>query len=151
MSLRYRYKLLPVPQPVVSLGGRFSRPRPLIPVTVVGPADSALLEAALDTAADDTIFSEDVARLIGLDLTGAPTGSGMVVGGSVVTLRYAEVTLRLSDGVERREWRGWVGFAPAKLRNALLGFAGCLRFFDAQFFGGREEVELTVNALYPGT
>jgi hypothetical protein len=66
-------------------------------------------------------------------------------------LRYAQVTLRITDGQEYREWPAWVGFTPVKLRYALLGFAGFLQFFDAASRGAREEVELTVNALYPGT
>jgi hypothetical protein len=36
------------------------------------------------------------------------------------------------------------------LRFPLLGFAGVLQFFDADFRGAREEVELTINSLYPG-
>ena len=45
----------------------------------------------------------------------------------------------------------WVGFTSAPLRRALLGFAGFLPFYSAHFHGDREEVELTVNTLYPGT
>jgi hypothetical protein len=37
------------------------------------------------------------------------------------------------------------------LKQPLLGFAGCLQFFDALFHGAREDVELSVNSLYPGT
>ena len=66
-------------------------------------------------------------------------------------LRYAEVRLRMTDGKEFREWPAWVGFTSAPLRHPLLGFAGCLQFFGANFLGDREEVELTVNSLYPGT
>jgi hypothetical protein len=33
----------------------------------------------------------------------------------------------------------------------MLGFAGCLQFFDAHFRSGLEQVELTANSLYPGT
>jgi hypothetical protein len=61
------------------------------------------------------------------------------------------VILRLADGQERREWRALVGFTAAKFRYPMLGFAGCLQFFDALFRGAREEVELTINSLYPGT
>jgi hypothetical protein len=57
----------------------------------------------------------------------------------------------LAQGRERREWRAWIGFTPAHLFRPVLGFAGCLQFFTATFHGDREEVELAVNALYPGT
>jgi hypothetical protein len=66
-------------------------------------------------------------------------------------VRYATVTLRLTDGIERREWTAWVGFTRAPLRRPLLGFAGFLQFFTATFHGDREEVELAVNSLYRGT
>jgi hypothetical protein len=111
------------------------------------------LESALvDTGADDTVFFQDVASAIGIDLANAPVGEFVGVGATRFSVRYAEVTLRLTSGSERREWRAWVGFSSTRLRNnALLGFAGCLQYFTATFHGDREEVELAVNALYPGT
>jgi hypothetical protein len=151
MSLLYRYHLLQANQPVVSLGGRWVRPCPIIPVSVIGPANTRALNALLDTGADDTVFTESLAVSLGVDLTGAPTGQARGADGSLIPLRYAQVTLRLASGSERREWPAWVGFTPAPLSRALLGFAGCLQFFDATFRGAREEVELTVNSLYPGT
>jgi hypothetical protein len=33
----------------------------------------------------------------------------------------------------------------------LLGFAGVLQYFSADFRAAQEEVELTVNSLYPGS
>ena len=59
--------------------------------------------------------------------------------------------MRLTDGKEFRRWPAWVGFTAARLKQPLLGFAGCLQFFGALFRGDREEVELEVNALYPGS
>lgn len=68
-----------------------------------------------------------------------------------VPIRYAKVKLRLTDGIEFREWTGWVGFTSAALHYPILGFAGVLQFFTTTFHGDREEVELAVNRLYPGT
>ncbi len=150
MSLRYRYKLLAVPQPVWSLGGRFVRPKALIEVTVIGPAETRARLALVDQGSDDTVFPDLLAAQIGLDLTNAPAGSGSGVGGQKLALRYAEVTLRITDGKEQREWPARVGFTAASLRYPLLGFAGFLQFFSALFLGDREEFELTVNSLYPG-
>ena len=73
------------------------------------------------------------------------------MGGGTGLLRYAQVKLRLSDGREFREWPAWVGFTSATLFQPLLGFAGCLQFFHANFLGDQEAVELTVNTLYSGT
>jgi hypothetical protein len=133
------------------LGGRTVRPRPLVNILVIGPTDSRLRPALLDSGADDTIFPETLATDIGLDLTSAPSGLATVANLGLVPLRYADVTLRLTDGFEQHEWPATVGFTSAPLTHPSLGFAGVLQFFSATFFGDREEVELTVNSLYPGT
>lgn len=151
MSLRFPYRLVYGNLPVAPLGGRFSRPRPLLPVTLIGPTDSFAQESLLDTGADDTLFNDHVAVRIGLDLSAAPTGTGAGIGLAQVAVRYAEVMLRITNGHEQREWKGWVGFTAAKLQYPILGFAGCLQYFDALFHGALEVVELSVNPLYPGT
>ena len=151
MSLRFRFTHVRMNRPVLPLGGRFVRPRPLIPITLIGPSGSRLLDAVADTAADDTIFDERTAALIGVDLSNAPTGMGLGVGGTPASLRYAQIDLRLTDGQEVREWKAWVGFTQAKFKYPMLGFAGCLQFFDTLIRGALEEAELTVNSLYPGT
>jgi aspartyl protease len=151
MSLRFPYKRGKASHPLVSLQGRLDRPRPVIPLCLIGPANTWVGNGLLDTGADDTVFPESTALQIGLDLTQAPSGTGMGVAGNPTALRYAEVTLRLVAQQEQREWRAWVGFAAAPLRLPLLGYAGFLQFFDALFRGAHEEVERTVNALYPGT
>ena len=151
MTLRFSYHLQRRASPVIPLGGRFVRPRPIIGVALVGPVRSWPNDAILDTGADDTVFPERIATLIGVDLTNAPTGVGEVIGQGTVPLRYAQVTLRIAAQQERREWQGWVGFTSVHLRYPCLGFAGFLQYFDALFRGDREEVELTVNSLYPGT
>jgi predicted aspartyl protease len=149
--LRFPYHRFRVKQPLVHLGGRLNRPRPVVPITLIGPSDSRLVSALLDTAADDTVFPETVAGKLGVDLTNAPEVTSAGVGSVPFPVRLAMVTLRLTDNNERREWRGWVGFTPAPLRQPLLGFAGCLQFFTASFHGDVEEVELTANPSYPGT
>jgi hypothetical protein len=151
MALRYRYHLDAVQHPVIPLGGRWVRPRPLISVTLIGPTDSRLRLGLLDTGADDTLFPDSLAAVLGVDLSNAPAGTGRGVGLGAVPVRYAQVGLRITDGRERREWTGWVGFTPAPLVYPTLGFAGFLQFFTATFRGDREEVELTVNNFYRGT
>ncbi len=151
MALLFPYRQFRTRSPIVSLNGRTRRPKPVVAITVIGPTGTSVEQALLDTAADDTVFPEDVAEQIGLDLTQAPEGEAIGVGGVAMRVRYAEVTLRLATNTERREWRGWVGFTAAKLARPLLGFAGCLQFFSALFLGDQEHVELTINGLYPGT
>jgi hypothetical protein len=120
-------------------------------VGLVGPAGTDAKEALLDSGADDTVFPERMAVRIGLDLTNAPVGTASGFGLAVGVLRYAEVTLRLTDGREYCEWPARVGFTAAPMKRPLLGFAGFLQFFRALFDGEKEEVELTTTARYPGT
>ncbi len=82
---------------------------------LLGPGGDRWAEAIQDTAADDTVFPERFAQPLGIDLTQAPVGSGQGAGQSPIPLRYAQVTLRLTDGREVREWDAWVGFTPAQL------------------------------------
>jgi hypothetical protein len=151
MSLRFPYQPIRVQNPVLPLGGRTVRPRPSIPVTLIGPLGTAPQDALLDTGADDTVFPDRWAAAIGVDLTNAPQGQGGGVTAGPTVLRYAQVTLRITDGRERRAWQAWVSFAALHPRShPLLGYTGFLQFFTASFFGDRQEVELTVNGLYPG-
>ncbi len=150
MSLFFRYKLVPIPYAVLSLGGRWSRPRPMILVSVMGPTLTHPIEGRLDTGADDTIFPDHFAARIGVNLPRRAAGQATTADMTISSVRYAPVTLRLTDGVERREWPAWVGFSPT-IRRPLFGFAGFLQFFTATFHGDREQVELTINSLYPGT
>lgn len=150
MTMRFPYTQLPARQPVISLGGRWVRPRPRVRITVVGPSGAYVRHALLDTAADDSVFPEFAASQIGIELAAAPVGEASGADGTPILVRYAAVELRLTDGKEFRVWPAWVGFA-ARLKQPLLGFAGCLQFFGAYFRGDREEVELEVNALYPGS
>jgi hypothetical protein len=150
--MQFRYKLIPTGRPMASLGGRTVRPRPLVDVAVIGPAGTRAHRALLDSGADDTVFPDWIAAAIGVDLSHAPMiPMHLATAVGTVPVRFASVALRLTDGREMREWPAVVGFTSARLIQSLLGFAGCLQFFDANFRGAVEIVELTTNALYPGT
>jgi hypothetical protein len=105
----------------------------------------------IDSGADDTVFPESVAAIIGIDLTQAPTGQAAGIGGQPLLVRFAHLELRITDGTEFRAWPACVGFVGGGSRSALLGHAGFLQYFTTTFYGDREEVELTVNSTYPGT
>jgi hypothetical protein len=151
VTLRYPFRLQRTSQPVLSLGGRFVRPQPILAVNIIGPTNSWIRDGLLDTGSDDVVFPDHVAGLIGIDLKNPPTGAARGVGTGVVALRYAEATLRVVGQNEHREWQAWVGFTSAPLRRPLLGFAGFLQFFDSLYRGALEEFDLKVNPLYPGT
>lgn len=151
MSIRFPYTHLRSSQPIIALGGRFVHPRPLIPVSLIGPAGTELKDALLDSGSDYTLFSAQSAKTIGLDLSNAPHAVGAGIGKAVMPIRFAQASLRISDGVETREWSAWVGFVSIPLKHPIMGFAGALQFFDLHLRGALEEFELAVNALYPGT
>jgi hypothetical protein len=151
MSLHFSYTPTAAGRMLPSLGGRSVRPRPLVWLGVTGPTGSVARTALLDTGSDDTVFPDQLASLIGIDLSNLAVLPMRRPGGQRIPLRFAKVMLRLTDGQEFREWPAIVGFTPAPLPYPLLGFAGCLQYFTATFRGDIEEVELAVNALYPGT
>src|SRR5690348_14408016 len=101
MSLLFPYQVVPVQHSVLPLGGRWSRPRPLIIVSVIGPSKTFPTEGLLDTGADDTVFPERLAKLIAIDLTNAPIGQLTTAALTNATIRYARVTLRMTDGKEQ--------------------------------------------------
>jgi hypothetical protein len=151
MSLRFRNTLMPAGRMLPSLGGRSVRPRPLISVGLTGPAATVARSGLLDTGSDDTVFHDALASTIGIDLARCPGITIRRPGGLRILVRFADVTLRLTDGIEYRVWPATVGFTSAILPCPLLGFAGFLQYFTTTFRGDIEEIELAVNALYPGT
>src|SRR5207249_4440669 len=52
MPLLFAYKQVRIRRPAVALGGRTTRPRPLVQVTLLGPSSVYLAEALLDPGAD---------------------------------------------------------------------------------------------------
>jgi hypothetical protein len=147
--MRFSYSPIRTVAPVPSIGGRTARPPPIVCVTVVGPSDSQPIDAIIDSASDETLFDESVAKTIGINLSQSPLAGVSGIVGQSATAQCAQVTLRLTDGIEFREWPAWVGFI-ASLRRPVLGFGGCLQFFTTTLYGDDEVVELEINRLYPG-
>lgn len=138
--------------PIPSLANLLVRPRPIVAFRVRGPAGAQLLDGFLDTGSDDTVFESWVAALIGVDLTQAETRAIQLVGRpQVIHCRYAPVEFSITDGRDTFTWTAFAGFVSTRLRYPLLGYAGFLQFFDAEFRGADREVELTANRDFPGT
>jgi hypothetical protein len=66
-------------------------------------------------------------------------------------MEFADVLLRLEDGSEECTWPARVAFSPAPITQPILGFRGCLEFFDVEFRGAARTAVLSTNAAYPGT
>lgn len=151
MTLRFAYRIVSFTNPKAALGGRSSVSRPLISITLIGPGGTQVLDGLIDSGSDGILVPDFAATNIGIDLTTAARVTTRGIGGSQITAYYADVTLRIADRHEQREWSALVGFAPLTSRNVLLGHAGFLRYFTTILHGDLERLELTVNALYPGT
>ncbi|MBY0229057.1 MAG: retroviral-like aspartic protease family protein [Gemmataceae bacterium] len=149
MSMTFPYNRFNLAAP--RYDGKGYRAKPIFTVTLIGPSGSVPRDGLADSGADDTVFPDSDAALLGIDLTNAPTGTASGVGMAGATTRYAQVTLRITDGIERREWTAWVGFVSVPLRRPLLGQAGFLEFFNAKFKGRAERLVLMVNRSYVGS
>jgi hypothetical protein len=150
--VRVPYMPVPVQQPVPSLGGIRVRYRPIVAVRLTGPADTKIRDGLLDTGSDDTVFSASLASLLGVDLRGAQERRvGLAGRPRPIRCRYAMVRLRITDRrQETYEWTAMVGFVAASLHYSLLGHAGFLQFFRAEFDGESRDVTLIPKPSFPG-
>ena len=128
------------------------RPRPVVDtVSVVGPTDTRPFIGLVDHGSDSTLLPERIATLIGVDLTGLPVFTSVGLNNALSSVRFALVTLKMTDGVEFRAWPAWVGFVAGPMRRPVLGYGGCLRFFTATFPGDRDHFPLDINSLDPAS
>ncbi len=134
------------------LRGGAIRYRPVISLTVIGPAGKETPYALVDTGSDDVVFPIDLAHRLGIDLSQAPQRQSQGVGsaGGVAVL-FAPVILSLSDSVQTVRWRATVGFTSASLRFCLLGVAGGLEFFQTILDVPQRTLELHPHATLPAT
>jgi hypothetical protein len=97
--VKFAYTALPLRQPSPGATGGL-RHRPLVPIHVVGPRRLPALDGCIDCAADDTVFPPHWATRLGVNLGSGPQGRARAVGGAVVQVTFAPVTLLLTDGHE---------------------------------------------------
>jgi hypothetical protein len=148
--VKFSYLALPTSHPIPSLANTMVRFRPLVPLRVSGATGSWLGDCSIDSGTDDSIFPRWLATRIGVDLGDAQTGEAKPIGAASVPYCYAQVKLRLTDGIEQCEWDAIVGFVDVPLRWPILGHAGVLQFFDVQLLGQRRELMMQPNSDFPG-
>ena len=105
--------------------------------------------ALVDPGSDDTIFPAAIVPHIGVTLR-PDSGHSLRWGGQRYSLRFGDVELELSDSGVVWRWPAVVGFSDAPLQYRLLGYSGCLQFFDATFRGEDRILELATNSSFPG-
>ncbi len=151
--MRVSYMQVPARQPIPSLGGALVRYRPVTAIRLTGPAGARPFDGLIDSGSDDTVFDEAIAAALGIDLRRASAMLVQLAGRpQPVRVRFASVELRITDGLqETYEWTAVVGFVAGRLHYNLLGHAGFLQFFDANFRGDPDhEVLLTPKPSFPG-
>jgi len=141
----------PVPNPVPSLGGGVVQYKPLIPLNVIGPQGRWGPYVSVDTSADDVVFPQSIAPVLGIDLNSAPQLQASGVGGQLATVYYAPVILELTDLIDIYRWRATVGFTSSFMKFPLFGIAGGLEFFRTTLDGFRKEVEIVAQPNLPAT
>jgi len=152
--LRYPYQPVPLvgPAPPSLPPTATARWRPFAPVTIIGPTGVSrhFQRALVDPGADDTVFPLELVERLGVVLR-PDTGHKLRWRGQVYQLRYGDAELELSDGDTLCRWTTAVCFSRAPIPYRILGYAGCLEFFDVTFHGADQIVELEANLSYPGT
>jgi hypothetical protein len=151
LQFPYLEELLVGRAPLTLPPGAISRWRPLIPVTIGGPAGYFVAgKALLDTGSDDTVFPVDLLPVLGV--SPRPDKSHRIRWrGQSYAIEYADVSITLADDMSTYRWLALVTFSAAPLPYPILGNNGCLQYFDARFLGTDRTVELEPNWAYPGT
>jgi hypothetical protein len=150
--MRVPYLVGTAQRPQPALGGSLLRPRPMMPVQFHGRGGSVTRTSILDTGADDTVLPDWIASAVGLDLTGAEERPIGLAGRTPLRCRYAPAEIEISDGTrETYRWTAVVGFVDDRaLPRPLMGHAGFLQYFNADFRGADLEVLLVPNRTFPG-
>ena len=134
--MRFAFRTVPDP------GSASVRPRPIVDVVVEG-LDIAPQACLLDSGATAVRFGVEVADVCAVDLSAAPQAP-VAVGGSRVTARMAEVSLRIADARESYEWSAPVWFCePWTPAFGLLGLTGFFDHFEVTIASYEERIELT--------
>ena len=150
--MRVPYMVGVANQPQPALGGSLVRSRPMMPVRFGKPGGALTRTSLLDTGADDTVLPDWIATAVGLDLIDAEERPIGLAGRAPLRCRYAPMEIQISDGAqETYRWTAVVGFiGAAVLPRPLLGYAGFLPYFDAEFRGADHEVVLIPNRSFSG-
>jgi predicted aspartyl protease len=140
--VRFSYRRYSVdPTPALEVNEMY---RPVIPVRVFGAEDWLDIYALVDTGADESYVTEEMAETIGIQ----PISNELFVVESAsgsIEVPYAEVPIQINDGIEDYRWSAVVGIVAEPWPEAILGHAGFLQYFDAKFSHSRGTLNLNRN------
>ena len=116
--------------------------RPVIPVRFSGKDRSAIIWTLLDTGADESYLTEEMAEFLGIQFLGGETFTVESASGEM-PVRYGTCDLEIRQGGEFVAWSISIGIVGETWSEAILGHAGFLQFFDAAYSLTDKLVELT--------
>ncbi len=128
--------------------------RPEVPLRIIGPDGAETLLALVDTGADATVLPKWTQEAIGaaIDETQPSIISG--IAGQELEVVPGNVELMLEQAGQVFRWTTRVDFAADEGlvdAAAILGHAGCLRYFRPSFDGYDRELELVPTPDFPAT
>jgi hypothetical protein len=116
-------------RPSAAFPGVTEKLTPVVPVTLLAGNRSALVYPVVDSGADYTVFSEEVAtELLGLDVRSGVAASFCGTTGDMQTAFCHPITLSIGDARNGVSYMTTVAFAPLPADTA--GLLGQLGFFD---------------------
>jgi hypothetical protein len=121
--------------------------RPVIPVTFSGRARSPVIWSLLDTGADESYITEEMADFLGVERMGDETFAVESASGEM-PVRYGDCDLEIQQGSESFRWRISIGIVPQIWSEAILGHAGFLHFFDATYSFADKSIELRLRTPF---
>jgi hypothetical protein len=127
--------------------------RPVVKVSVAGPAASANCIGLVDTGADHTILPKSLAEELGIAIQPAAGAPASVFGGQPVQLWFGDAKLSIFESDEIISWAATVFFYDStKSENemVILGHTGFLDYFTATFDGKVGVLTLIPNDELPG-
>jgi hypothetical protein len=120
--------------------------RPVIPVRLVGNSSTLVINALVDTGADETLLPRSVAASIGASLDASQRWNVAVLGGQTFEATLGEVGFELGGPARAFRWRakiGFISFPSPEQEVVVLGHLGFLEYFKASFNYEANRITLT--------
>lgn len=128
--------------------------RPEVTVRLRGPRGELVISALVDTGADETVLPRSLAGLLGVEPDAEQGGFAQGVTGQLMSLAPAIIDIELLGSKESYRWTTLVSFADFPTSDdecVILGHAGALELFIAEFDGERRAGELRPNSSFRGS
>ena len=119
------------------------RSRPMIPVVLSHGEQATEVYAIIDSGADTTIFSDEIAQLLGLRVRDGIRETFVGTSGRPQVVHYHDLTIGFRSGEAEKAYEARVGFSrlPADVAG-LLGQIGFLDRFSVTLNQPRQEITL---------